>query len=945
MTLATQLEKIVVERDNKNFSANNGILYSSDFTTLLTYPLAKKDTEYEIPATVTEIASYVVFSENLTSITYKENKAPKATAGSPLFSKIDKTKCMLYVSKAAYESFKNTSPWNTLTNIIRYDATPEDLATKITLTSAGTLETQIGNKKFTTTHLILTGPLNGKDINCLREMAGSNANATVSGKGQLAYLDIKNTTIVQSDDIYLNQGIGNTGNSADKKEAQKTTNNLFPHYAFYKCPTLQTIILPTSVTAIGNSALRACDNLSKVDMTDCEFTSIDHNAFRSSKKIATFNLPVSLETIANDAFVETTVNKEFKLQSSSNWFEVQEGVLFSKDKKNLVAFPAGKNITEYTVPFGTERIVSCAFSFSALKTLSMPYGLIYLEPWAFEGTNFASLTLPATVTEIGRGVFLGCGSVEHLYIHNPTPPAVSDKEGQELDKINCILHVPYQKKDTYKKANYWSEFTKIEELSDVIYVYTAGTLKSTLRNMGIEPSELSSIMVHGFLNGNDIKYLRELAGVDSIGQPILNTKLKSINIGQATIQAGGDPYLTLNRTSYTTSENNLGKYAFANTGLEAFHFPANIAAVEANIFTACRDLNYIVFETLPGGMNINDVKSLLDESQPNGIIAINSNNPGNNSNIANVVFANDKNATVELTDKFNYVSHVKLSLESCTFTKHFSKATKDGETRGWETIILPFKPTEIRGYNRRGVEAFLVPFNENEKDEAEFDGQGLLVLNFWLRKLTPTGFVDVTFHEIEPNTPYIISMPNSPKDYNNTYNIQGDVQFIAYAPTESSIELNETTELKTIAGETFDMAATFKNRTDIKDAYVLNAEGTSFDLISTITQKQDTINAFEAYATAHPAYKGVRSLSINQRPNIPSGLRDIMMNGADGEEKEFIIKKAANGIRIVSNVNKAIQIHSIEGRLIAKEYIYEGENFVALPKGIYLIERQKVVVY
>ncbi|MEG1523380.1 MAG: hypothetical protein RR455_13115, partial [Bacteroidales bacterium] len=178
-----------------------------------------------------------------------------------------------------------------------------------------------------------------------------------------------------------------------------------------------------------------------------------------------------------------------------------------------------------------------------------------------------------------------------------------------------------------------------------------------------------------------------------------------------------------------------------------------------------------------------------------------------------------------------------------------------------------------------------------------------------------------------------------------TYNIQGDVQFIAYAPTESSIELNETTELKTIAGETFDMAATFKNRTDIKDAYVLNAEGTSFDLISTITQKQDTINAFEAYAIAHPAYKGVRSLSINQRPNIPSGLRDIMMNGADGEEKEFIIKKAANGIRIVSNVNKAIQIHSIEGRLIAKEYIYEGENFVALPKGIYLIERQKVVVY
>lgn len=945
LTLASNLNEIKVEEDNNFFSANNGVLYNNDFTTLLAYPLAKAEAEYEIPSTVNRIESSVALSKDITSITYKGGKAPNVVNTDLLFSKIDKAKCTLYVSKAAYDSFKNAKPWSTLADIIRYDVTPEDLATKITVTTAGDLSNQLQGKQFTTTHLIIEGPLNGTDINYLREMAGSNASASSTGKGMLQYLDLKNAHIVSGGNGYLNSGVGETGNQSDMGGTHTTSNNIFPYYAFFKCPTLQTIILPTSVTTIGNSSFRDCVNLTKVDMTDCKFDSIGHNAFRSSKNIEAFLLPESLETIANDAFVETTGNKEFKLQYTSDWFEVLEGVLFSKDKKDLVAFPAGKEIAEYTVPFGTAKIVSCSFSASKLKSLSMPYGLINLEPWAFEGTNFTSLTLPATVTTIGRGAFLGCGSVKHLYIQNPTPPTVTTVDGQQLNKDSCTLHVPYQKKDTYKDANYWGEFKNIEELSDVIFVYTAGTLQSSLQSMSINAKELSSIMVQGVLNSSDIKYLRKLAGGDSIGQPILNTKLKSINLGQAIIQEGGDPYLTLNGTPYTTSANNFGKYAFANTGLEAFHFPANITTVETNMFKNCQDLNYIVFETLPSGMAINDAKSLLNESQPNGIIAINSYNDGTNENVPNVVFANDKNATVELTDKYNYVSHVKLSLESCTFTKYFSKETKDGDCRGWETIILPFKPTEIRGFNRRGKEAYLVPFNEGEKDEVEFGGTELLVLNFWLRKLTKDGFVDVTFHEIEPNTPYIISMPNSPMDYNNTYNIRGNVKFIANASEEeSSILLNETTELTTMTGSTFDMSATYKNRTDLTNAYVLNAAGTSFDLISTITERKDTVNAFEAYAIVHSAYQGVKSLSINQA-NIPSGLREIMMNGAQGEEKEFIAMGVANGIRIVSTVDKVIRIHSIEGRMIANEYIYEGENFISLPKGIYLIDRQKIVVY
>ncbi|MEG2946499.1 MAG: leucine-rich repeat protein, partial [Bacteroidales bacterium] len=404
---------------------------------------------------------------------------------------------------------------------------------------------------------------------------------------------------------------------------------------------------------------------------------------------------------------------------------------------------------------------------------------------------------------------------------------------------------------------------------------------------------------------------------------------------------GGDPYLTVDNKTYSCENNRMGEYAFANTNLEKFRFPAGIVTVDSTIFKGSENLNSIQFDKLPAGMTTQAAKNLFGENQKNGIIAIN--NTGTASNVTNLVFLNDVESEVVLVDKYNYDSDVKLSVGKCTFTKEFSKETKKGESKGWETIMLPFIPTEIRGKNLRGNEAFLVPFGS---DKNAFTGKGLdLVLNFWMKKLNPDGeFVNITFDEIEANVPYLISMPNNTTDYGNTYNISGDVQFIANAAAGETVALNEKADPGILTGKYYDFSATFKAFTDVS-VYVLNAAGSSFDLITgeEFNERANKVNAFEGYAVAHPQYQGVKSFRFDEAPSIPSDIEEIMMNRED--ENGFFIHSTSNGIRIVSNVNKAIQIHSIEGRLIANEYIYEGENFVALPKGIYLIERQKVVVY
>ncbi|MDR2078953.1 MAG: leucine-rich repeat domain-containing protein, partial [Treponema sp.] len=64
------LISINVDSDNKYYADRNGVLFTKDFTTLVTYPAGKKTSTYNIPRGVTYIGAYAFESCNsLSSIT------------------------------------------------------------------------------------------------------------------------------------------------------------------------------------------------------------------------------------------------------------------------------------------------------------------------------------------------------------------------------------------------------------------------------------------------------------------------------------------------------------------------------------------------------------------------------------------------------------------------------------------------------------------------------------------------------------------------------------------------------------------------------------------------------------------------------------------------------------------------------------------------------------
>ena len=102
-----------------------------------------------------------------------------------------------------------------------------------------------------------------------------------------------------------------------------------------------------------------------------------------------------------------------------------DGVVFSKDKTRLIAFPPARG-GSYTVPDGVEIIADEAFAYcDGLEKVALPQGVSYIGARAFYcAGSLRSLNIPASVTRINKRAFENCIALESLVL----PPAVTVEE-------------------------------------------------------------------------------------------------------------------------------------------------------------------------------------------------------------------------------------------------------------------------------------------------------------------------------------------------------------------------------------------------------------------------------------------------------------------------------------------------------------------------------------
>ena len=164
-------------------------------------------------------------------------------------------------------------------------------------------------------------------------------------------------------------------------------------YTFSWCSYLTSIIIPNSVT-IGWGAFSYCSSLTSIIIPE-NVTTIGDAAFASCRSLAAINISEN-----NQHFVSV------------------DGVLFTKDMKTLLCYPAGKKRRNFSIPNSVTRIRGWAFcGCSSLKSITIPNSVKTIGDNAFSHcSSLTSITIPSSVTTIKKFAFNGCSSLKTINI-------------------------------------------------------------------------------------------------------------------------------------------------------------------------------------------------------------------------------------------------------------------------------------------------------------------------------------------------------------------------------------------------------------------------------------------------------------------------------------------------------------------------------------------------
>lgn len=209
--------------------------------------------------------------------------------------------------------------------------------------------------------------------------------------------------------------------------------------AFYKSR-ITSISIPETVTTIMDGAFEGSELLSAINI---------------GKNITQINDNVSLVEVFNGCFALEEIN----VDPDNTVYASIDGVLLSKDKKNLFICPAGKT-GSYVTPPGVETIKKYAFyKCRNLTDIILSDDVISVEKSIIKNCKeLAKLVIGKNVTSIEDYAFYGDIIVKDVYNYSTVPQSISFLT---FSDTSGVLHVPVGCTSAYMSADGWKEFSSI----------------------------------------------------------------------------------------------------------------------------------------------------------------------------------------------------------------------------------------------------------------------------------------------------------------------------------------------------------------------------------------------------------------------------------------------------------------------------------------------------
>ncbi len=678
-----KLREIVLSDDNKDFVISDDVLYSADMTRLLVYSDEKTDAELKLPETVASIDNYAFYNnKNLITAIVPDSVTNIGNYAFLQCYNLTSAKlpdALTVIPTGIYQSCRNLKRFEVGGNVKEIGNFAFSGCDNLAISIPESV-TEIGIN-------VVTKTLNGTTT--IYGAAGSYAE-TYANQNNIPFADIstmptsepmptdvpkptsspgdtgiyENWTYVVNDDntVSLTAYIS-TSNAPTILEVPaeiggmtvtRIDGRLFNSVA--RVQNLTEVVLPDTITYIGNGAFRSCPYLSKINFPE-GLTEIGAATFAGCSALTSAAFPDSLITIGANAFNATGLSSvlipenvasisanafsgcadltEIEVAPENTIYGSKDGVLYDAGITELIYYPSAKTESEYVVPITLEKIndgalVDCSnlttIDVSAGNTVFASVdGVLYSIDKSVlirfpSGKNVSEFQIPDSVTEIGSYAFYNNININAV-TGTPNVKTVSSRafyqcsalkgvSGFEnvtdvgayafylssLEELNTFVNLVNIGDRAFSSCEYLSDISALTKVENIgAYAFYGCNLTSV---KGL--SNLKTIGNFAFYGNRSLVDFEFSDGLISIGEnAFLNCyALKEVEIPDSVtdIKTGAFRFCdSLESIKIGSGVTSIPEECFFNSKVTFLVIPESVKNIKLNAFAQCRKLTEVYY--------------------------------------------------------------------------------------------------------------------------------------------------------------------------------------------------------------------------------------------------------------------------------------------------------------------------------------------------------------